>query len=201
MRYNEDGPKQPTKKLAAEILRVVDKGLCSGVGKGRPGEMCVEAAICYVLEGDGGDDDPECVDENIRDFKINLNDEKGWSSNKARARGMRRAAIAQLGSAGVRCGKFDEFVTEYLHRTLTSRVLRKLVDDVQKTGKIPYFPDFDQYSFKLVSELLEYTKNKKERQEFLEIAAEACVQACIRLKTPGSKWLDLVGGKKPVVPA
>jgi hypothetical protein len=60
--------------------------------------MCVEAAVCFALGQEHGDE-PECVAPAVRSFKIRLNDSK-WSSNEARAKGMRRIAIAQLGTAG-----------------------------------------------------------------------------------------------------
>jgi hypothetical protein len=85
--------------VAAKVLAVVDKGLSSGVGEPRPGFMCVEAAVCFALGLPHGDD-PACVARAVRSLKICLND-KNWSSKAARAKGLRRLALAQLGSAGV----------------------------------------------------------------------------------------------------
>ena len=79
-----------------KILELVDAGLTAGLGKPEPGKMCVEAAVCSVLYGRHADD-PECVGFAVRGFKIALNDQP-WESNDARAKGMRRLAIAQLGS-------------------------------------------------------------------------------------------------------
>jgi hypothetical protein len=45
-------------------------------------------------------DEPPCVSPAIRQLKIQLND-SAWSSDKARGAGMRRLALAQLGSAGI----------------------------------------------------------------------------------------------------
>ena len=45
-------------------------------------------------------DDPQCVSEPLRRLKIRLND-SSWSSNQARARGLRRLGVAQIGSKGV----------------------------------------------------------------------------------------------------
>jgi hypothetical protein len=42
-------------------------------------------------------DNPSCVHPAVRSFKIALND-SDWSSNSARAKGLRRIAVAQLGS-------------------------------------------------------------------------------------------------------
>jgi hypothetical protein len=84
--------------LARKVLTVVDAGLTSGVGRAEPGHMCVEAAVCYALGLPHGDD-PQCVAQSLRSLKIRLND-ANWSSSTARAKGLRRLALAQLGSAG-----------------------------------------------------------------------------------------------------
>jgi hypothetical protein len=88
-----------SKGIAQKVLETVDAGLCSGVGQPIPGQMCVEAAVCYAMGLPHGDD-PSCVSRALRQLKITLNDAQ-WSSNEARAAGMRRLAVVQLGSAGV----------------------------------------------------------------------------------------------------
>ena len=85
-----------SKKLVSTILETIDAGLVQGLGAPVPGKMCVEAAICYALGLPHGDD-PGCVSAAVRSLKIALNDAQ-WSSNEARAKGMRRLAIAQLGT-------------------------------------------------------------------------------------------------------
>jgi hypothetical protein len=87
-----------TEEIAAKVLTIVDAGLTSGLGKPKPGEMCIEAAVCYVL-GQPHSDKPACVSKALRAFKIRLND-SDWSNRHARAIGLRRLALAQLGSAG-----------------------------------------------------------------------------------------------------
>ena len=84
--------------LVKRLIETVDAGLCHGVGAPRPGEMCVEAAVCFAMGLPHGDE-PTCVDGAVRAFKIALND-SSWSSNAARAKGLRRIAVAQLGSKG-----------------------------------------------------------------------------------------------------
>ena len=84
------------KELAKKVLNVVDKGLVNGMGEAVPGKMCVEAAVCYAL-GLPHSDNPPCVGQNVRSFKISLNDQK-WPTDKDRTKGMRKLAIAQLGS-------------------------------------------------------------------------------------------------------
>jgi hypothetical protein len=98
-----------TVDVAKKVLEVVDAGLCNGVGTPEPGKMCVEAAVCYAL-GEPHGDNPSCVGGAVRAFKIRLND-SGWSDNAARAMGMRRVAIAQLGSNKIDQKAFAEEVT------------------------------------------------------------------------------------------
>jgi hypothetical protein len=87
---------KPTKAVARKILDVLKHGLVRGKGDPKPGEMCVEAAVCFAM-GLPHSDEPPCVGSAVRSFKITLNDSH-WSSDMARANGMRRIAIAQLGS-------------------------------------------------------------------------------------------------------
>src|SRR5215469_861985 len=88
-----------TREIAEKVRDTVAAGLSNGVGNPMPGQMCVEAAVCYALGLPHGDD-PGCVTQSLRRLKIRLNDAR-WSSNQARASGLRRLAIAQLASAGV----------------------------------------------------------------------------------------------------
>jgi len=88
-----------TKKQIEKLSTVIDAGLCHGVGKPIPGQMCVEAAVCYALDLPHGDE-PPCVSAAVRAVKITLND-SAWSSNKARAKGLKKLAVAQLGSKGI----------------------------------------------------------------------------------------------------
>lgn len=86
-----------TKPLVQKILTTVAAGLVSGLGQPTPGKMCIEAVVCYAM-GLPHSDKPTCVSPAVRALKIRLNDSK-WSSSQARAKGMRRLAIAQLGTA------------------------------------------------------------------------------------------------------
>jgi hypothetical protein len=88
-----------TRDVAIKVLEVVGAGLVNGVGRPEPGKMCVEAAVCYAMGLPHGDD-PQCVSRALRSLKIRLNDSR-WSSNQARAKGLRRLAVAQLGSRDV----------------------------------------------------------------------------------------------------
>ena len=87
-----------TREIAQKVCDVVAFGLVKGVGKPVPDQMCVEAAVCYALGLPHGDD-PGCVSPALRRLKIRLND-SNWSSDAARGKGLRRLAVAQLGSKG-----------------------------------------------------------------------------------------------------
>lgn len=114
---------QITEEVATKVLSIVDHGLSSGVGVPKPGWMCVEAAVCYALGLPHGDD-PGCVAPSLRSLKIRLND-SNWSSNEARARGLRRLAVAQLGSKDALDEKeFVRRLIDYAIRISTPAALR-----------------------------------------------------------------------------
>ncbi len=118
-----EGKLEITRDVAAKVLSVVDAGLVSGIGDPIPGRMCVEAAVCYALGLPHGDE-PSCVASALRRLKIRLND-SSWSSDRARAKGLRRLALAQLGSAGTLDEKeFVRRVVDYALRVSTPAALR-----------------------------------------------------------------------------
>ena len=103
--------------IARKVLIIVDAGLVSGIGVPEPGKMCVEAAVCFALDLPHGDR-PPCVGIAVRRAKIRLND-AAWSSNEARTKGLRRVAVAQLGS-----NKLDQ--VEFSKR-LAKEVIRQIL--------------------------------------------------------------------------
>ena len=103
---------------AEKVVELIGHGLVSGLGNPTPGEMCVEAVVCHALGLPHGDD-PGCVSPSLRRLKIRLNDAP-WSSNQARAHGLRRLALAQLGSQGA----IDESV---FRQRVVEMTIRKVV--------------------------------------------------------------------------
>ncbi|MFM9957150.1 MAG: hypothetical protein ACKVZJ_03675 [Phycisphaerales bacterium] len=95
-------------ELARKVLQTVDAGLVRGLGEQVPGRMCVEAAVNYAMGADHSDR-PSCVGAAVRAFKIRLND-AAWPTDKDRTDGMRRLAIAQLGSDQIDQTAFREYV-------------------------------------------------------------------------------------------
>jgi len=84
-------------KLVNKINSLLDKGITYGLSEDRKlRKMCLEQVISYAL-GEGFTDEPSYVGKQVRRFVICLNDQF-WSSASARAEGMRKLAIAQLGS-------------------------------------------------------------------------------------------------------
>ena len=113
-----------------EFDRILACGLSKGLGQ-RGNQVCIEAAICQTL-GLPHSDDPGCVADAVRTFKIALNDSK-WSSPKARAEGLRDLGLAQLGSKGV-VGNV-EFATR-----LSKKVIQVLIPALFRE----VFPDNDE---------------------------------------------------------
>ena len=112
-----------TREIAIKVRDTVDAGLVKGKGIQIPGQMCVEAAVCYAM-GLPHSDEPPCVSAAVRSLKIGLND-SAWSSDKIRGRGMRRLALAQLGSAGtVDDAEFNRRVIEVIIRRFVPIALR-----------------------------------------------------------------------------
>lgn len=111
-----------TVEVARKVLAVIDAGLMKGIGSPDPGKMCVESAVCYTL-GLPHSDKPTCVGESVRPFIIIIN-EANWSTNKARAMGMRKLAIAQLGSDSIEQVAFSKIVVEQTIRQIIPLVLR-----------------------------------------------------------------------------
>src|SRR5208282_6286802 len=112
-----------TEVIARKVLKTVDAGLVGRLGFPVPGQMCVEAAVCYALGLPHGDD-PGCVAPALRALKIRLNDAV-WSSDQARARGMRRLAVAQLGSTDVLDEtEFARRIADHAIRVSTPKAIR-----------------------------------------------------------------------------
>src|SRR5215468_4258203 len=112
-----------TETIVHKLLNVVDAGLVKGLGNPEPGQMCVEAAVCYALGLPHGDN-PYCIAPTLRSLKIRLND-SSWSSDQARAKGLRRLAVAQLGSANVlNESEFRRRIVDHALRKSVPRALR-----------------------------------------------------------------------------
>ncbi len=107
-----------------KLQEIIKIGLCSGTGGGKAGDVCVEQAIALVFEDNGKTDAPKCVHPVLRGFSIRLNDCQ-WSSPEARANGLRRLALAQLGTAENFDGKL--FVEKMVAYAINNRLPHALI--------------------------------------------------------------------------
>ena len=112
-----------TSELVGRIEEILGRGLCHGQGDPSK-QMCVEAAVCYAMGLPHGDN-PPCVGEAVRFFKMSLNDST-WSSDLARANGMRKIAIAQLGSNTLDQVEFARIISEKTIRILIPTLFREV---------------------------------------------------------------------------
>lgn len=180
-----------TAEQVQKILSLIDKGLTSGLGENKPGQMCIEAVICHVLEGRQSDR-PQCVAPVLRSLKIRLND-ANWSSNQARARGMRRLGLAQLGSAGVLDEtEFCRRVVDYALRKSTPRALRSAASICKDEKHKAALCEAADRCEKEGTRQAAYAAAKKTAHD-LSLAgyAEDIVQILIEMKAPGCQWLYL----------
>lgn len=168
-------------KFVPAFDSILARGLSSGLGE-RDGQMCIEAAVCAALDLPHGDR-PSCVSPAIRSFKIALND-ASWSSPEARARGLRRLGIAQVGSLGV---VDDIEFTKRLSLGIVRKLIPKLFRDI--------FPDNSQ-----VEEICKHCASVESLEEaavaaraaaaaeadsYLILAAEIAFDVLVEMKSPG----------------
>ena len=206
-----------TKEIAQKVIETVDCGLSSGLGEPIPGQMCVEAAVCYAMGMPHGDE-PSCVGSAVRSFKIRLNDSR-WSDNAARAKGMRRVAVAQLGSDTIDQQKFAKEVVLQTAKQILPIALRAAgeaipahkaaleaasvacealtefgqVFTVAKAARAAADAAADAaYAAAYAAEAAANAAEAAEkRNNILSMAAEIGVQALIKLGSKGVQWLYL----------
>jgi hypothetical protein len=173
--------------LAVKVLEVVNAGLCYGLGDPEPGKMCVEAAVCYAM-GESHSDSPSCVAADVIQAKINLND-AGWSSDKARANGLRRVAIAQLGSKGV----VKDFEKVFF-QNLANTYVPPLVKEGEFQRSVDFLEACNYASLDNVLTVLETDPTGPKRNRVYRGVAGVIEATLKQLKSPGCKYLYLVKG-------
>src|SRR5271166_1721300 len=202
-----------TKEIAAKVLATVDAGLTYGLGNNTPGEMCVEAAVCYALGLPHGDD-PKCVASSLRILKINLNDSTYWGSIDNRAKGLRKLAILQLGTMG----RLDEttfasklvmlLINKYLPQVLKRINLIEEAKSCEKASNIKeakaaayYAADYAAAAARaaaanaaaaVVYIAKAVAATNADAAEVLAEFAEDVSSILIEMDVPGVQWLDLL---------
>jgi hypothetical protein len=190
-----------TAERVKKILGVIDAGLISGLGEAKPGHMCVQAAINFA-DGKPHGDKLECEASFVGQRKIRLND-AAWSSNSARTAGMKRLAIAGLGSLSVNRRQWFKYIAEQRIR----RVLPVLIGlaiarfpkeaDALNALSVRCRDEGTREAAIAVRDKFRGTAAAAyaaaaDRDRILQLEAEITVEACIACETEGSKWLDLV---------
>lgn len=179
---------QINEEIVKKILSLLNHGLTKGLGKPKPGEMCIEAAICYAF-GEPHNDKPSCVALTLAQCKILIND-ANWSSNKARADGLKRLAIAQLGTKNTIDEKlFVEKLALMTVNTILPSLLRKA--NLEKNAiecenvKILKTAAYVAYAAARAADI-------NIADKILSDYCEKIVKILIEMKTPGSNFLYLV---------
>jgi hypothetical protein len=187
-----------TEELARKVLAVVDQGLIKGLGRPAPGDMCVEAAVAYA-SGELHNDHPACVHPGLADAKIWLNDHSWEFDPMWRAKGLRRVAIAQLGTYP---DFYDVQFKEIAGDILQSILPPNWTDDDQRQHNPPrsiHGPDLTRRDHQkalaqaiIVRVWADSVVPPRPRLSLhLALLAEVWVRALIQMGTPGSKFLYL----------
>jgi hypothetical protein len=153
-----------TKSIVQTLLDIINPGLCHGAGDmDKPGSFCVQQAVSHAVGRDEHGDNPhECVGDKTRSFGVQMND-CDWLNEKTRANGMRRFAVAEMGSNKVSQGQFNRIVCDQWNKIA------------------PYGYDHEND----VGNLPQLCQTDKDREKLCEMA----VKALIILETEGSKFL------------
>lgn len=177
------------------IHELLDLGLVKGGGPPEPGKMCVEQVINYALDLPHSDTIPNCVSEFFNKQKIKLND-CSWSSPKTRAEGMRKIAIAQLGSVAINNEVAKETFRKNLNKYCLPYLIKKHLEQSPNDKRL------------LVASKEEPTEELRQKlhvynyynyynynyyyyfgDEWLLLIAEVILVTLQELNSPGCKWL------------
>lgn len=159
-----------TRDFVRGLVRSIRKGLVGGLGNGGDGEMCVQHAVSRAEGWNRPSDRPTCVDSDLRDVGIMIND-AGWSSRGARAKGLQRFAIAELGT------RSKGFYFSYL---LFQNALQEWGN--KRFGARCFGPFY-------LMEVVATIRIGPERDALLTEFANACADVLEGMKTPGSAYL------------
>jgi hypothetical protein len=146
------------------LLGFLDAGLVSGAGE-LPGQHCVQQAVSMAVASIKTDS-PWCVHQRIRQLGIHLNDTPGWSSEQARSKGLRRFAVAEMGTEE----NFDI-------KDFNERLAQKL--DVANSE--------DPSS--IFAHWFEHLQNWPTRELAMTHFANICADIFLEMETPGSEYL------------
>ena len=184
-------------QLAQKVKNIVSHGLSKGLGNPILGQMCVEAAVNYACGLPHGDS-PTCVGSAVRAFKININD-ANWSSTDARAKGMLKIAIAQLGSNTIDQKEFNKIlafktITILLSDFLQSQGFEKEAincKNAKDLNKANNAATYATYADAAIADAADAAAVVDKSDKYLLMACDICLQALLELKSPGTQFLYL----------
>jgi len=110
-----------TRESCLRLLNLIDKGLSSGLGRSTSSRMNIES--CTQFAGLIYD---KYVSKDVGIFTAELNDSENWHTNLNRVKGMRKLALAQLGSSKIDSSKFCENLALETIRKIVPIVLNDL---------------------------------------------------------------------------
>lgn len=105
-----------TQQMVQNLLGYVKKGFCNGAGEVSDGQFCVQQAVnmATTMEAETSDG-PNCVHKEFNCLGINLNDME-WRGPKTRAKGLKRLAVAEMGTEEWSADKIRKFKTMFRER-------------------------------------------------------------------------------------
>lgn len=156
------------------------KGIINGSGQTKE-RFCVQQAVHRVItdeldEASKSDGPPNfCVLGTCTSLGIHLNDQEGWPDNNARAEGLKRFAVAELGSNNVNEQEFWHSLTQKLAKR-TSR-------------------DADEYHYDadaILEQWMEQRAPGYSRANWMKLFADLAADTLKELGSEGGQFLYLI---------
>jgi hypothetical protein len=172
-----------TRQHVVTLLELFKHGLIGTAGN-QMTEFCVQQAVHRVIDGDLEDPHKDanppnwCVHGELVSFGVMLNDYDGWSNSQARAKGLQKFAIAELGSSKISWTKFKE----------------KLDNKLKELN-----PDYDRYrDGNHLEEWMGNTSGGMGSNDKLTLFANTAAEVLMEMGTDGSQFLHLVDEPNPI---
>jgi hypothetical protein len=170
----------------SNLLKLFECGLINGAGQD-VNHFCVQQAVHRVLDGELEnplkDDQPPtwCVNGHIISFGIYLNDQGNyWHSNQARAKGLQRFAIAELGSSKIKPSDF--------YKKLAIKLAARMSQDREWPMDWQNFP----MSNDIIKDFMIWDIEGINKNDQLTWLANAAADVLMELGTEGSQFLYLL---------
>ena len=203
-----------TKQIALKVLESINGALRMGAGNGEGQDVCVMQAIARAVGLPASDDHvEECVGTAVSAFNRRLND-CSWSSDTARAEGMKALGVASIGSNQLNQMEFGKlmfvrgtqrllpFVFREIAKIKSGDYKTKLEKHAEICEKVTNFEEAKKackdasasahahaYAYAYASASAFFKKSLGD--DFLTRTADMGLQCLIELKSPGCEWLDL----------